>query len=340
MNLLHLEILIIASLAAIACALPGTLLVLRGAALMSDAISHSVLLGIAVMFLFVQRLDSPLLLVGAALSGLGAVMVVEKIIASQKLKKDAALGLVFPLFFSLGVIIISSYAKNAHLDTDMVLLGELAFAPFTRLTIGSVDCGPYAVWILVTALVINMLMVWVLYKEWHATLFDSQYAHLVGFSCGIMHYLLMTIASVSAVATFNIVGSMVVVALMIIPAATASLCAKNFKEMILLSCGFGVASAWGGYACAILLNSSIAGCIAMVAGFLLGIVLLASPGNGIVSRFFQHYRTRQHDAQNIVKLMLVGNDNKPLSSEYIAQQLGWSLWYTRRVLSCLDKKKS
>lgn len=339
MNMLHLEILTIASLAAIVCALPGTLLVLRGAALMSDAISHSVLLGIAIMFLFVQRLDSPLLLVGAALSGLGAVMVVEKIIASRKLKKDAALGLVFPLFFSLGVIIISSYAKNAHLDTDMVLLGELAFAPFTRLTIGSIDCGPYAVWILITALMINLLMVLILYKEWHATLFDSQYAHLVGFSCGIMHYVLMTIASVSAVATFNIVGSMVVVALMIIPAATAYLCAKNFKEMLLLSCGFGIASAWGGYACAILLNSSIAGCIAMVAGILFGIVLLASPDKGVISQFFQHYRTRQHDAQNIVQSILAAQGDRELSAQYIARKLGWSWWYTRRVLSSINQKK-
>lgn len=146
--MLHFEIAVIAVLTAISCALPGTLLVLRGAALMSDAISHSVLLGIALMFLHVQRLDSPLLLVGAALSGLAAVIVVEKIIASKKLKKDAALGLIFPLFFSLGVIIISNYAKNAHLDTDMVLLGELAFAPFTRLNLWNIDCGPFAVWVL------------------------------------------------------------------------------------------------------------------------------------------------------------------------------------------------
>lgn len=271
---LYGELIIIASLAALTCALPGTLLVLRGASLMSDAISHSVLLGIALMFLLVGQLDSWLLLVGAALAGLVAVVLVEYIIASKRLKKDAALGLIFPLFFSLGVIVISSYAKNAHLDTDMVLLGELAFAPFTRLELWGIDCGPSAFWILLTALIINFFMIMLLYKEWHITLFDAQLASLVGFAPGALHYLLMTLTSVSAVASFNIVGSMVVVALMIIPAATAYLCSKNFSEMLLLSCGFGIASAWGGCALAIGLNSSIAGCIATTAGVLFGIVFI------------------------------------------------------------------
>lgn len=288
--MLHFEIALIAALTAITCALPGTLLVLRGAALMSDAISHSVLLGIALMFLYVQRLDSPLLLLGAALSGLGAVIVVEKIIASRKLKKDAALGLIFPLFFSLGVIIISNYAKDAHLDTDMVLLGELAFAPFTRLNLWNMDIGPYAVWVLLVACAINALVVMLLYKEWHVSLFDAQYAHLAGFSPAILHYLLMMVTSVSAVATFNIVGSIVVVALMIIPASTAYLCSSNFSTMLMLSCGFGIASSLGGYALAILLNSSIAGCIAMISGLLFGIVLLGSPDHGIIIRI--HRRNR------------------------------------------------
>lgn len=278
MDFLQLHILIIASLTAIACAVPGALLVLRGAALMSDAISHSVLLGIGLMFLIVQRLDSPLLLVGAAISGLCAVMLVEKIIASQVLKKDAALGLIFPLFFSLGVIIISSFAKNAHLDTDMVLLGELAFTPFMRMIIFSVDCGPSATWVLLITAIINISIVWALFKEWSVVLFDIHYAATIGFSPTILYYLLMSLTSMSAVATFNIVGSLVVVALMIIPASTAFLCTSNLKEMLFLSCGFGVASAWSGYACAIMLNASIAGCIAMSSGLIFGIILLWSNG--------------------------------------------------------------
>lgn len=329
---LSLELLIIASLASLVCALPGTLLVLRGAALMSDAISHAVLLGIALMFLVVQCLDSWLLLLGAALSGLGAVLVVEKIITSQKLKKDAALGLTFPLFFSLGVIIISCYAKNAHLDTDMVLLGELAFAPFSRFFIHGIDCGPSAMWVLSITALINCCIVTFLYKEWHLILFDQQQAALLGYSTSILHYLLMSITSISAVATFNIVGSLVVVALMIIPAATAYLCAQDFKHMLFLSMGFGIASAWGGYALAIILNSSIAGCIAVTAGLLFGLTLIFEPTHGILSNAITRYRTRHQQARTILDAFLGQSDNKLLTISEIAQKIGWSQSYIRYLL--------
>src|SRR5260221_5607357 len=147
-NMLQVEIVMIAILAAVTCCLPGVFLVLRGVAMMSDAISHAILLGIVVMFLLVQSLTSPLLIVGASLSGILTVLCTEMIIKSKRLKQDAAIGLVFPLFFSVGVILVSQCARNVHLDTDMVLLGELAFAPFNRLVLQGIDCGPSALWVM------------------------------------------------------------------------------------------------------------------------------------------------------------------------------------------------
>lgn len=217
----QLEIILIACLTSIACVLPGVFLVLRGVALMSDAISHSILFGIVVTFLIVQRLDSPLLIIGAAFAGLLTVACTEALINARTLKKDAAIGIVFPLLFSLGVILVSRYARNVHLDTDMILLGELAFAPFNRVIVNNIDIGPYAFWLLAIIVLINSLFIAIFWKELKLITFDQDLAHVLGFRPVLLYYGLMMITSLTAVASFDIVGSIVVVALMITPAATA-----------------------------------------------------------------------------------------------------------------------
>jgi len=244
---LRLQIIAIACLVSIATVLPGVFLVLRGVALMSDAISHAILLGIIGMFLLVQRLDSPLLIVGASLAGLLTVVATEMLIQTQRLKKDAAIGLVFPLFFSIGVILISQYARNVHLDTDMVLLGELAFAPFNRLIVYGVDIGPNALWLMAGIVLINSLAVALFYKELQLATFDPKLAYVLGFSPTVMYYGLMTLTSITAVGAFDVVGSIVVVALMITPAATAYLLVERVAPLLMLSMVIGVSCAVGGY---------------------------------------------------------------------------------------------
>ena len=128
----QIEIVLIAAVVAASCALVGSFLVLRRMALMSDAISHAILFGIVLMFFVVESTTSPLLIVAATLTGVLTVLLVEALTRTQLVKEDAAIGLVFPLLFSLGVILITRYASNVHLDVDAVLLGELAFAPFNR----------------------------------------------------------------------------------------------------------------------------------------------------------------------------------------------------------------
>lgn len=273
MSALHFELLFIAVLTAVTCSLPGVFLVLRGVAMMSDAISHAILLGIAGMFLVVKKLDSPLLIVGAAAAGMLTVVCTEMIIRSKRLKQDAAIGLIFPFFFSLGVILISYYARNVHLDVDMVLLGELAFAPFNRLLIAGTDCGPYALWVVSFALLINVAFVRFFYKELVITTFDATLASLSGFCPAFFYYCLMTITSITAVATFDIVGSIMVVALMITPAATAYLLTSRVGDMVALSLLFASFSAIFGYLLASWADVSIAGSIACMTGvfFMLGL---------------------------------------------------------------------
>lgn len=266
MNWIQGELLAIVITAAIACALPGIFLVLRGVALMSDAMSHAVLLGIVVMFLLVRSLYSPFLLLGAAIAGLATIFCTEALINTKRLKKDTAIGLVFPLFFSLGVILITLYARDVHLDTDMVLLGELALAPFHRWILGGYDMGPYALWQLGFILVVNSAVLYAFFKEFALATFDHEYATVIGFYPSLMHHILMIVTSITVVGAFDAVGAIVVVALMITPAATAYMLTKHLNHLISITIGCSISSAIGGYLFAHNADVSIAGSIAMIAG--------------------------------------------------------------------------
>lgn len=141
-----LEIQLVAVLTAMACALPGAFLVMRRMSLVSDAISHAVLPGIVVGFLLTHSLHHPLLLLLAGAAGLLTVYLIELLEKTGRLREDAAIGLVFPALFSIGVLLIARFAGQVHLDTDAVLLGELAFVPFDRLQYLGYDLGPRALW--------------------------------------------------------------------------------------------------------------------------------------------------------------------------------------------------
>jgi manganese/zinc/iron transport system permease protein len=335
MATIQLQILFIAMLVSITCVLPGIFLVLRGVALMSDAISHAILPGIAIMFLLVQQLDSPLLILGASLAGLLTVLFTETLIQTQRIAKDAAIGLVFPLFFSIGVIIISQCARNVHLDIDMVLLGELAFAPFNRFTMYGIDVGPQAAWVMGTILVMNGLFVYLFFKELALITFDITQARLFGFMPVVLHYGLMTITSITAVGAFDVVGSIVVVALMITPPATAYLMTRRLKSMLFISIVVSVIACAFGYLCAMWLDVSIAGSIATMTGILFFSALLFSPMNGLILQVY--YRKQQYMilACDIVCAYLSSSERK---ITHVAQQLGWDLKYMTAVTQCMQAR--
>ncbi len=230
MNQAQWEILHIAMVTAAACSLPGVFLILRKMAMMSDAISHTILLGIVIAFFITHDLNSPALLIGAALMGLVTVFLVEFIQKVQKISEDSSIGLVFPLLFSIGVLLISRYAGDVHLDTDAVLLGELAFAPFDRLVINHNDLGPKSLYVMSVILLLNLCYIGLFYKELKIVTFDPMLAGVLGISPAIVHYSLMTLVSITAVGAFNAVGAILVVALMIGPPATAYFITEKLRQ--------------------------------------------------------------------------------------------------------------
>lgn len=272
-----LEIQLIALFTAAACSLCGSFLVLRKSAMESDAITHTILLGIVLAFFVTGDLSSPLLLMGATLMGVATVWLTGGLTRSRLVSEDAAIGMLFPLFFALAILLISRYADSVHLDTDAVLLGELAFAPFDRLVIGGVDWGAKSLYLSGGLLLLNGLFIGLFYKELKLSSFDPVLAQVMGYRPGALHYGLMTLVSLTAVAAFESVGSVLVVAFMIGPPVTAYLLTWDVKWMLALSLVFGGLSGVLGYQSALWLDVSIPGAMAVVTGLLFFLVFACSP---------------------------------------------------------------
>ena len=284
MSQAQLEIQLIAAIVAVACALPGVFLVLRRMAMMSDAISHTVLLGIVIAFFITKSLESPLLLIGAAIMGVITVSLVELLNRTRLVREDAAIGLAFPLIFSIAVILISRYAGDVHIDTDAVLLGELAFAPFNRLRLMGLDWGPLAMYTTGGILLLNILFITLFYKELKLSTFDTALAAALGFAPAVLHYALMTLVSLTAVGSFDAVGSVLVVAFMIAPAAAAYLLTDRLSHMLVYSALIGVFSAISGYWIAHFLDASIAGSMATMTGISFLAAYLLAPERGLIAQ--------------------------------------------------------
>ena len=334
----QVEIQLIAAVVAAACALPGVFLVLRRMALISDAISHSILLGIVLGFFLVEDLASPVLVAGAAVVGVATVVCVELLRSTGLVREDAAIGLVFPALFSIGVILVSRFADSVHLDTDAVLLGELAFAPFDRLVVGGYDVGPRSLALMSAILLVNLVAIVVFYKELKLATFDPALAVALGFAPALVHYGLMTLVSVTAVGAFSAVGSILVVALMIAPPATAYLLTDRLPLLLGLSVGAGVASAIGGYWLAHALDASIAGSMATAAGALFALAVLFAPGRGVVAQARRRARQRWEFPQTMLAIHLLNHEGQPEAAEEsriasLDRHLHWERSYADEVVA-------
>ena len=337
MNVTQIEIQIIGAVVAITCALPGVFLVLRKMAMLSDAISHTILLGIVLAFFITKDLNSPLLILAAALTGVLTVILVEILNRTKLVKEDTAIGLVFPILFSIGIILISRYAGDIHLDIDSVLLGELAFAPFNRFVVWGKDIGPKALYIMSSILVLNIIFILIFYKELKLVTFDVGLAAALGFSPAIIHYSMMSLVSITAVGAFDAVGSILVVALMIAPPAAAYLLTDRLSVMIGLSATIGVISAISGYWLAHLLDASIAGSMATMAGLVFALVYLFSPDRGLVSIIRRRMRQRWEFAQIMLTVHLYQHEDLAEAQqenrvEHCYEHLKWEPDFAKRVI--------
>ncbi len=339
----QIEIVLIAAVVAASCSLIGCFLVLRRMALMSDAISHAILFGIVLMFFVVESTTSPLLIVAATVTGVLTVLLVEALTRTQLVKEDAAIGLVFPLLFSLGVILITRYASDVHLDVDAVLLGELAFAPFNRLVVFGIDIGPQALWLAFGVGALNLLFITLFYKELKLATFDAGLAAALGFSPILIHYGLMTLVSVTAVSSFEAAGTVLVVALMIAPPSAAYLLTDRLPRMLALSALIGVLSALAGFGLARLLDASIAGSMATMTGLAFLLALLFAPQRGLVRKWALRRQQRVQFAGEMLLVHLSQHETDPALSaeatvEHMSRHMRWPERFGETVAAQLARK--
>ncbi len=302
--MIELFIILIAVFTAASCALPGVFLVLRKMSLMSDAISHAVLPGIVIAFILTRDLQSPLLILGAAATGLLMVFIIELVNKTKLVKEDAAIGLVFPALFSIGVIIISQSLSDVHLCESTVLVGDIALSSLNTVTVGGTDLGPKALYVMAVLFLINILFISLLYKELKLSTFDPSLAASSGFSPALINYLFMGIVSVTAVGAFDAAGSILVIALMIAPASAAYLLTDKLKNMLYYSVIFGIISAIAGFYLSNLVNSSPSGSMAMTAGLIFLAVYVFAPEKGIIAIARRKNRQRKDFSRKILALHL------------------------------------
>ncbi|PKK39596.1 Manganese ABC transporter, inner membrane permease protein SitD [Clostridiaceae bacterium JG1575] len=334
------EIILIAVLTAIACALPGVFLVLRGLAMMTDAITHTMLLGIVLAFFMTNDLSSPWLILGAALIAVVTVWLTETLTRTRLVAEDSAIGVVFPLLFSIAIILISQGSGHVHLDTDSVLLGELAFAPFDRMVVAGHDLGARGIYLALTLVALHLLFIPLFFKELKISTFDPMLGAVMGFVPALIHYGLMTLVSVTAVGAFQAVGAILVVAFMIGPPLSAYLLTHDLKRMLGLSALYAAAAGVLGFFLATALDVSIAGSMAMVTGVFFALTFLLAPERGYVASRVRRRRQKEAYAQATLLLHLVHHQDTDRAAEEngratLGLHLHWSDQKVARQLSSL-----
>ena len=336
------EIQLIAAVTAAACGLVGAFLVLRKTALLSDAISHAILPGIVLAFFWTENLNSPLLLLAAALTGVLTVGLIEALGRTRLVKQDAAIALVFPALFSIGVVLISRYASGVHLDTDAVLLGDPAFSWIRRFEVSGRDLGPQSLWLMGTVLALVAAFVTVFYKELKISTFDAALAGALGLAPAAIHYALMTLVSVVAVGAFDVVGSILVVGLMIAPPAAAWLLTDRLPVLLGLSVGIGVVSALSGYWLARGLDVSIAGAMAVMAGVWFAVCLAFAPERGLVAQARRRARQRVAFAERMLLVHLLHHEHTPEADRecrvgHLSEHLRWERSFAARAVRAAER---
>ena len=266
-----------ASAIAISCALIGSFLVLRQMAMIGDAISHAVLPGIVLAYLFAGNRDSITMLLGAVVIGVLATMLIEVFHKKTRLQEDAAIGVTFTWLFALGVILISVFTGQVDLDQDCVLYGEIAYVPVHLWFSNSgINLGPRPLSVAGGLLLLVLAFVLRGYRGLFVTSFNPEFAAGMGISIAVWHYALMGMVSVTTVVSFESVGAILVVALLIAPAAAAYLLTDKLPRLLALASAFGVLSSILGYYLAKWVDGSIAGAISTVAGVIFIAALIIS----------------------------------------------------------------
>lgn len=310
-----------------AASLVGVFLVLRKNSMLSDAISHSIVFGIVIVWLLTHQQSGPVQIIGAALTGLLTVFLTDLLVKSRKVKDDAAIGLVFPALFSIGVLLLNLYARSVHIDTHTVLLGEIGFVWLDTMTIADYEVPQALVWMAVVTL-INAGFVIVFFKDLKLATFDPALSTALGFAPTLLSYGLLALTSMTAVAAFDAVGAILFIAFVIVPPSAAYLLTDRLAHMLVIGVVIAVASSVLGYYSAVALDVSIGGMMAVMTGAFLAAAFLFGPRYGMLAQSWRRMGQRYVNESRTLAVHLYNHEDTPESREEtvvgaLRDHLGW-----------------
>ncbi len=209
---------------AISCAFVGTFLMLRKMTMLANALSHTILLGIVGAYLlFTTSLGLTTLMVSSLVMGVITTFLTQAISKLTRLQEDASIGLVFTLLFAIGLFLVTSYTRNLHIGTELLM--------------GNVDAlQPRDIRLVFTTLCLNLVLFTLFFRGYLLTTFDSGIAHSFGYSPTLFHYLLMIQAAMTAISAFRSIGVFMVLAFLVVPPMIARLFTKTLKSLLLGGC--------------------------------------------------------------------------------------------------------
>lgn len=270
-------IILTAGLIATSCGLLGIFLMLRKMSMTGDAISHAVLPGIVIGFLVSGSQRGLGVIIGAGILGILATLMINWLGKKARVQLDASIGITFTLLFAIGIILISLFAYRVDLDQECVLYGEIAYVPIDRwISDSGLNLGPRILWLACLNLLLVLSFIVLFYKELKITSFDEKFGIVLGIPAAGINLGLMSMVSYTTVSSFEAVGAILVVALLVVPPATAYLWTRSMKPLIVLTICLGIFVSVLGYYFAYLVDSSIAGMMVVIAGFLFFASVLAT----------------------------------------------------------------
>ncbi|MEM7167748.1 MAG: metal ABC transporter permease [Planctomycetota bacterium] len=329
------------------CALIGCYLVLRRMSLLGDAISHAVLPGLVIGFMISGSRDLTPMLIGAVAAGLLTAYLTEVLFRRARIDADASMGVVFTTLFSIGVILITLYHSQVDLDPGCVLYGQLEASAIDTRPLFGVELPRQLPPLLVVLAAVVLFLV-AFWKELKITSFDPAMATTLGMSAGVIHYLLMTMVACTTVACFEAVGSILVIAMLIVPGATAHLLTDRLGPFVVTALVVSWIAAVGGYLGADALDLNAAGSITVALGIVFFVVAIAAPKHGIAVRWLRtallslriaqedilarlyRYQEREYDPAHAPTEASGGPKVAPAIRFLATRTLLWSRWLQRQ----------
>jgi manganese/zinc/iron transport system permease protein len=306
-------------LCAVAAALLGNFLVLREMSMLGDAISHAVLPGLAAAFMISGSRNSWPMFLGAVIVGVLTAFFTEWIRRVGNVDEGASMGVVFTSLFALGLVMIVQAADHVDLDPGCVLYGAIELTPLEpRVSLLGWQVPP-SIRTLAIVAAINLAFVILFFKELKISSFDPALATSVGLNARFMHYALMVLVAVTAVASFETVGNILVVAMLVVPPAAAWMLTNRLSWMIVISVVLGVIAAIGGHLAAITVpgwfgfeSTTTAGMMAVVAGLILMLAVLFAPQQGVVTQWLRNLRLSQQIlGDDVIALLYRMQESRP-----------------------------